>query len=152
MQKRGYHDFPLTIFCLTVPKRITRGTLRCFRRIQVSKIFMHTRSRGLLRFSVEKLLSHSTETFRRGTFLCFRKFRVSKNSMDRRGREYHDIPSKNFGPTGSKISKRDTSVIQKISGIEKFYTQKGHITIFRKMFFLCHSTGQLRRRTLLFFR
>ena len=36
------------------------------------------------RFSVEIILSHSTEAFPRGTLLCFRKFGVSKNFMPKR--------------------------------------------------------------------
>ena len=38
--------------------------------------------RGILRFSIENLLSHSTEKNRRETLLCFTKFLVSKNFMD----------------------------------------------------------------------
>ena len=43
MDKRGeeggkeYHDFPLKICCLTVPKLFPRGTLLCFRKFLVSK-------------------------------------------------------------------------------------------------------------------
>ena len=40
--------------------------------------------RVMSRFSVEKLLSHSTETFRRGTLLCcFRKILVAKKFLDK---------------------------------------------------------------------
>ena len=41
--------------------------------------------KGISRFSIENLLSHSTEKLRRRTLLCFRKFRVSKNFMDKKG-------------------------------------------------------------------
>ena len=41
--------------------------------------------RGISRFTIEYLLSHSTEKLRSGTFLCFTKFLVSKKFMDKRG-------------------------------------------------------------------
>ena len=62
---KGYHVFPLKNFCLTVPKKIRRGTLLCFRKFGVSKNFMP--KTGISRFSTENLLSHSTEKLRRGT-------------------------------------------------------------------------------------
>ena len=65
---RGYHDFPSEIFCLPVPKHFVRGTLLCFRKFRVSKNFMP--KRGISRFSVENLLSRSTEKLRKGTLLC----------------------------------------------------------------------------------
>ena len=80
----GYHDFSSKLFCLTVPKHfVRRGTLLCFRKFRVSKNFMPPG--GILQFSMENLLSHSSEKIRRGTLLCFRKFRVSKNFRDKRG-------------------------------------------------------------------
>ena len=50
---------------------------------RVSKNFMP--ERGISRFSVENLLSHSAEKLRRGTILCFTKLLVSKKLMDKRG-------------------------------------------------------------------
>ena len=41
--------------------------------------------RGKSRFSIENLLSRSTEKLRRGTLLCFTKFLVSKKFVDKRG-------------------------------------------------------------------
>ena len=49
---------------------------------------------GVSRFSVEVVLSYSTENFRNGTLPGFRKFLVSKNPMDKRGEEgleYHAL-------------------------------------------------------------
>ena len=42
--------------------------------------------RGISRFSVEKILSHSTEKLRRRTLLCFKKNLVSINFIHERGR------------------------------------------------------------------
>ena len=88
---KGYHDFPLKNFRLTVPKNFV-GEPLCFKKFRVLKNFMP--KRGISRFSIENLLSHSTEKFRRGTLLCFTKFLVSKKFMDKRGGEYHDFLSK----------------------------------------------------------
>ena len=41
--------------------------------------------RGISRFSIENLLSHSNEKLRKGTFLCFTKFLISKKFMDKGG-------------------------------------------------------------------
>ena len=59
------------------------GTLRCIRKLRVSKNFMNQRGGGehVLR---QKLLSHSTENFRRVTLRCFRKIRVSQNFMHKK--------------------------------------------------------------------
>ena len=50
----------------------------CFRKIQGSKNLMP--KRGISRFSIDILLSHSTEKFRRGTLLCC----VSQNLRQRK--------------------------------------------------------------------
>ena len=42
-------------------------------------------NKGMSRFSIENLLSRSTEKHRRGNPLCFTKFLESKNFMDKRG-------------------------------------------------------------------
>ena len=74
LYEKWYHDFPLKIFCLTVPKNFVGETLLCFKKFLVSKIFMDKRGggrrKGLSQFSVENILSHSDEKFCRGTFLC----------------------------------------------------------------------------------
>ena len=59
-------------------------SFRCFRKILVSKSFMHKREEGVLRYFVEKFYCHSTEKFREGSRLCYRKLLVSKNVIDKR--------------------------------------------------------------------
>ena len=44
--------------------------MMCFREIPVAKKLKEKRGRGVLRFFVEKILSHSAEKLHRGTFLC----------------------------------------------------------------------------------
>ena len=82
---KGYHDFPLKNFCLTVPKNFVEEPF-C-----VSERFWYRKRLGIRegrvsRFSVKIVLSQSTEKLRRGTLLCFTKFLVSKKFMDKRGR------------------------------------------------------------------
>ena len=61
--------------------------------------------RRISRYSIENLLSHSTEKFRWGTLRCIRKFRVAKNFMHQREREregYQVSSSKTFCHTVPK--------------------------------------------------
>ena len=46
MDKRGYQDLPLIIFCLTVQKKIRRGTILCFTQFPVSKKYVEERGGG----------------------------------------------------------------------------------------------------------
>ena len=89
---KGYHDFPLKNLRLTVPKNFVEKPF-CVSLISGIEKFMPMR--GTSRFSIENLLSHSSEKLYRGTLLCFTKFLVSKNFIDKRGggggREYHDF-------------------------------------------------------------
>ena len=61
-------------------EKIRRETLLCFRKVLVTKNFMHKR-RVVSRFSVEYFLLHSSEKHRMGTLLCFTTFRVSKTKI-----------------------------------------------------------------------
>ena len=73
------------ISCLTT-KKFCCGTLRCLRKMQVLKNFMH--KKGISLFSVEKILSHSAKESRRGT-VFFQKTLVSEISMHRGGGEHN---------------------------------------------------------------
>ena len=74
--------------------------------------------RGISRFSIENLLSHSTEKFRRGTLLCFTKFLVSKKFMDKRGGDITIFCQNFFVSQCRKFSSEPLSV-SLVSGIEK---------------------------------
>ena len=90
MEKRGYHDFLLKVFRPTMPKSL-RGTLWSSRKFLESKNF--TDRRGTVsRFSVQNVLSQSTEKLLRGTLLCSRKILVSKNVRDERGGRITHFP------------------------------------------------------------
>ena len=63
------HDFVSKFFCLTVPKILRRGTLRCFRKTSGGEKDYEREGRGVKgregksRISVENILSHSAEEF-----------------------------------------------------------------------------------------
>ena len=69
--------------------------------------------------------------------LCFRNFPVAKKFMDKNGgggREYQELPSKNFCLTVPKNSVGKSFSVSVISGIEKFCAQEGNNTIFYRKF------------------
>ena len=68
---------------VTQYRKISLGTLRCFRKFRASQNFMH--KKGISLNSVEKFLSHSADKIRRITLLCFERILVSKSFKQRRG-------------------------------------------------------------------
>ena len=78
---KGYHDFPLRNFCLTVPN--TRNL--CFRKFLVSKKFMDKGEGGSIKIFRRIFFVSQCRYIRRGTPLCFIKFLVSKNFLIRGG-------------------------------------------------------------------
>ena len=68
MDKRGRGSIMIfrQRFVVSQYQKIRRGTIPGFRKILVSKLFMHKRGR-VSRFSVKIVLSRSTEKIRRGT-------------------------------------------------------------------------------------
>ena len=81
MRGGRYHNFTSKLFCLTVPNHFLEEPL-CLRKFRVSKNFMHMRKGGVLRFSIRKTLSHTTENLRRGRLV----FLVTKKVEDKRER------------------------------------------------------------------
>ena len=118
LYSKGYHDFPLKNFCLTVPKNFVEEPF-C-----VSENFCYRKMPGIRegrvsRFSVKYVLSYSAESFRRETLLCFRKFGYRK-ILCLRG--HITIFDRKFVVSQyPKISQGNPSVFHKIFGIEKFY-------------------------------
>ena len=79
---KGYHDFPLRTFCLTVPNT---GNLLCFRNFLISKKFMDKGEGGSIKIFHRIFFVSQCRKTRRGTLPCFRKILVSKNVRDKRG-------------------------------------------------------------------
>ena len=92
--------------------------------------------RGISRFFIETLLSHSTEKLRRGTLLCFTEFPVSKKFFEKRwGEEGEEggvsrFSVEKFCLTVPKFFVGEPLSISLISGMKKFYAYEGNITIF----------------------
>ena len=103
-------------------ENLCKGTLLFSRKFRISKNFM--RKRRISRFSIEKLVSHSTNKVCRETILCFTKFLVSKNLMDMVGGGGGSITiffQKFFCLTLPKNFVKERFRVSLISGIEKFY-------------------------------
>ena len=104
-------------FLVSQCQKISWASLQCFRKIGVSKIFMHIRvyhnfPSRIFDLTVPEKISWAS-------LQCFRKFEVPKNFMHTRG--YHVFPSKIFGLTVPKKFVGIPSMSQKIWGIEKIY-------------------------------
>ena len=128
---KGYHDFPLKNFRLTVPKKFVEEPFCisdnfCYRKM------LRIRERGVSRFSVENFLSHNAKNLRRGTLQCFIKFGYRKISC--LWREYYDF-------------------LWKICCLTVWYRKslwiKGGVSQFPVKIVLSHSTESFHRGTLL---
>ena len=71
----GYRDFPLKLFCLTVPKRFVEEPFA------VSESFVYRKFLCISGGYHEFFLSHSTEILSGATLLCLKKILVSKIFM-----------------------------------------------------------------------
>ena len=94
---------------------------------------------GLSELSVEKFLSHSTETIRRGTILCCvsDNFWWRKSLWERRGEgQYRKFPSKIFFLRLPKPFVGEPFSLSLVSGIEIVYASKSYVTLFRRKFFV----------------
>ena len=95
-----------------------RGTLRCCKKIQVSKYFRDKSGERVSRLFLKIVGSRNTESFGRGTILCFRNSRVSNNFMPKSGNQRR--PEETLLCPGTKKLRRATFLcIHKNSGIEK---------------------------------
>ena len=77
---KGYHDFPLKNFCLTVPKNFVEELFCVSENLWYRKMLGIREGAGITIFR-QNCLFHSTEKLRRGDLWRFRKFLVSKNFM-----------------------------------------------------------------------
>ena len=95
---------------------------------------------GVSRFSLESVLSHSTEKIRRGTHLGFRKLLVSENFTGKRRRGRKGVSRfsvRNFCLTRPKISDWNPLVFEKTLVSKNFTHKRGKgITVLRRIFFV----------------
>ena len=100
----------------------------------------------LSRFSVETSLSHRTKAVPRGKFLRFTIFLVSEKNIDKRGRHYHDFPSKLFSLIVPNHLVDEPSVFQEFSGMENYWGKESkRVSRFSIETFWSHRTETIRR-------
>ena len=106
--------------------------------------------RGISRFSVENLLSHSTEKLRRGIIRCFTKSLVSKNFMPMRGLSRFSIEKLLSHSTEKLCSWALLCFWNRFLISISFMDKKGggSVTIFRQNFFYLIVPKKYRRGTL----
>ena len=80
---------------------------------------MHKRG-GVIRIFRQKVLSHSTESFRRRNFLGLRKICYRSTSCLRGGR-YKDFPSKKFCLTAPNHSVEEVFLVSEKYNIEAYH-------------------------------
>ena len=150
MQKRGYHEFSFKSF-VSQYRKISLENTSVIRKFRVSKDFMHQRGGGVSRFSVENILSHSTEKFRWRTLRCFRKIRVSQNFMHRKGISLNSV-EKSLSHSAYKFRRRTLLCFERILVSKIFKQRKGEASRFCRKYFCLTGTKKLRLGTILCFR
>ena len=151
MHKNRISRFYVEIF-LAQYRKFLRGTLRCFKVFRETKNFMHRRGRFikiLISFSVETLMSHSTQEFVAEQFCLSKKFSYAKISRIRGG--YNNSPSETFCLTVPKsLCFRKSLLSRSImvlwirggrDGVSRFYVKSS----------FSHCTEKFRKSTLLCF-
>ena len=134
----GYHDFPLKNFCLTVPKNFVEEPFCVSENFWYRKMLGIREGAGITIFCQNYFVSQYRK-FLQGnpSVLCFRKFPVANKFMDKKGGgDYQDFPPKIFCLAVPKNFVGGPFSVSLISGIEKFYASEGHVTIFRRKFFV----------------
>ena len=127
------HCFPLRNFRLTVLKSFAEEPV-CFGKFRVTKNF--TPKKGKSRFSIENLLSHSTESFRRRTFRSMKKFRASQIFMHKKRISLNSV--KNFlSHSADKFRKRTLLCFGK-KRLEEFQIKEGGGFTVLSKFLLSH--------------
>ena len=113
--------FRQNCFFLTVPNHFVDETFCVSETFGYQKCLCPARENPP--FSIEILMSHSTEKLRRGTHLCFTEKFVSKDFMNKRGKGVNVtiLVKIVFVSQYQIISYRKPSVFQKVSGIGNVY-------------------------------
>ena len=120
MPKKGISLFSVKNFLSHSAENIRRGSLLCFKKILVSKLFMHRRE-GASRYCRKKFVSQDrNEKLGKGTLMFFRKFLVSKKFLwVRKGEGYHDFSSEIFCLTMPKNFVRERFCVSENFGYRK---------------------------------
>ena len=113
---KGYHDFPLENFCLTVPKNFVEEPFCVSENFWYRKMLVIREGRVFR----QNCFVSVPKKIRRGTLLCFTKFLVSKKVMDKGGGGGSiTIFCQFFFSHSIEKLRGGTLLFQKNSGIEK---------------------------------
>ena len=124
MQKKGgYHNFPLN-FLSQSAQDVCGGSLHCFRKIWVSKQFMHKRARVVSRFSAEKFCVRVRKHLVEDPSVFQNVSNIEKSWRLKKGRVSRFFV-KTFLSHRQKILLRNSFTISLISAIERFYAWEG---------------------------
>ena len=124
----------LWLFFVSQYRKNSKGTLRCFGKILVSKNFMDKRGggEGVSQISVKNLLFHTTSKLCRWTLLCFKKIQVRKNLRKMRGGVCHNFPSLFFVSVPNNFVERPFCVWESFGYRKSYAYKEGGITILRQ--------------------
>ena len=150
MQKRGITTFCSNFF-VSLPKNFVGEHFGVSENFVYRKIFC---IRIGYHYTPLKNLSHSVEKIRRRTLLCFERILVSKIFKQKRGEDSRFCQIF-LNLTGPKKPPGNHSVFQKISGREKYFTDKRGggregLSRFSVKNFWSQSAEKFRRGTLLY--
>ena len=126
LEREGLSHFSVENFLSHSTKKFRWGTLRCIRKFRISKNFTHRREGGggVSRFSVENFCHTVSKNFVGEHSGVSGNFGYRKILCIREGRSITFLRRKLFVKQYQKISLGNTLVIQKNSGIEKFYASE----------------------------
>ena len=131
----GVSRFSVENFLSHGSEKFRWGTLRCIRKIRVSKNYVHQREGyHVLR---QKPFVTQYQKNRWGTLRCFRKFRVSQNFMHKKGISLSSV-EKILSHSANKVHRR-TLLFRKNSGIGNFQAKEAEASRFCRNF-LSHRT------------
>ena len=150
MDKRGggYHDFP-SKFLSHCTKIFHWRTLWCFRKLLLSKIFMHKRGGGILVLSKFFVSQDRNGKLCKGTLLFSGSFLVSKKNLWIRG-GISRFSIKNLLSHSTEKLRRGTLLCSRKILVSKNVRDNrgGEYHNFSSNFFLSHSAEKFRRGTL----
>ena len=138
---RGYHISQSKNFFVTQYQKMSLGNTSVYRELLgIEKVYASEKD-GVSHFSVENFLSHSTKNFVGAHFGVSGNFGCRKILCIREGGVITFLSRKLFVTQYQKMSLVNTSVYQKISGIEKLYASETEgVSHFSIENFLSHST------------
>ena len=133
MRGEGLSRFSVKSLLSHSAENVRRGTLLCFRKLPVSKIFIHSREGSMTVFSTVFCLTVPKDSVRK--LFVFQKVTVMENFMDRRSWVITIFRQKIVVSQGRRTSSRNHSLFQKLLVWKKKLWIRGLIENFRRKLF-----------------